>query len=328
MSNLSTPQSWNVSGDDLVAAGLTKSYELGQLEMAMQDTLNPVSTGIIRLKVDFAGKGTDTLRIPYVDDVGFSRRFSSLASETSTITGSATTQGYSSITLGMYGLGHGTTQRQRLLAQPNTTLHLQQLISMVPMSALATLRYLACVAGATISTNIGSATQYMSEDDIYALTAAIISTSGSEDRGNPLVTLHSEQLNQLRTSLRSSPAFVQNLQAYLQAAGANTDAVLRNFMGLGFDVQRTPDVVIDTGVYQGFAVAPGGIGYAVASTSSLATDIPAAAEPQFLDEYGLVINRTLSGLGAATNGYEARMYVGVALGTADVFLQRGMISKQ
>lgn len=328
MATLATPQAFNVGSNDLAAAGVTLSYQVGQLEMAMMDKLDPLSTGMIQLKVDFAGKNTDTLRVPYMDDVGYSRRFASMAAETTTITASPLTTGYSSITLGMFGLGHGVTQRQRILAAPGITMFLQDLIAKIPDSFLATLRWQACVTGATISTNIGSTTQPLSEDEIYSLAAAIVSTPGAESLGRPPVTLHPEQLNQLRDSFRSSPAFVQNLQAYLQAAGAVDSVVLRNFMGLGFDISRTADVVIDTGVYQGFATSVGGIGWAVASTSALASDIPAAAEPVFVDAYGLVINRTLSGLGAATNGYEARAYIGTALGTADVHFQRGMISAQ
>lgn len=328
MTTLNSPQGFSNGGNDLNAAGLTLSYLVGQLDMAMQDKLSPIATGMVQLKVDFAGKGTDTLRIPFVDGVGFSKRMSSLAAENSTITASSFTTGYSAVTLGMYGLGHGFTQRSRILAQPGTALQLTDLIAKIPDSFLATLRYLSCVSGATIGTNIGSASAALSEDELYALAAAMISTSGSENRGNPLVTLHPEQINQLRTSLRSSPAFIQNLNAYLQAAAAPGSNRFVNFMGLGFDVQKTSDVVVDTGVYQGFAVAPGGIGYAVASTSALANDIPAAAEPMFLDEYGLVINRTFAGLASATNGYEARAHVGVALGDSTVFLQRGMISLQ
>lgn len=328
MATLATPQGFSNGGSDLAAAGLTLSYLVGNLEMAMMDTLDPVATGMVRLKIDMAGKGTDTLRMPYVDDVGFSRRFSSLATENASITASAVTTGYSAITLGMYGLGHSVTQRQRILSQPGTTVTLPELISMVPQSYLATLRYLGCVAGAAISTNIGSASAALSEDEIYTLAAAIISTSGAGDRGRPLVTLHPEQLNQLRTSLRSSPAFVQNLNAYLQAAGAADGSRFGNFMGLGFDVQKTEDVVVDTGVYQGFAVAPGGMGFAVASVSGLAADMPAAAEAVYLDQYGLIIYRTVSGLDTAVNGYQGRAHLGVAMGDTNVFLQRGMISVQ
>lgn len=328
MATLATPQGFSNGGNDLAAAGLTQSYLVGELETAMMDTLDPILTGMVKLRIDMAGKGSDTLRVPYIDDVGFSRRFSSLATENASITASALTTGYSAITLGMYGLGHTVTQRQRILTQPGTTLTLPQLIGMVPMSYLATLRYLACVTGATISTNIGSATAALSEDEIYSLAAAIISTSGASDKGRPLVTLHPEQLNQLRTSLRSSPAFVQNLQAYLQAAGAADGSMFMNFMGLGFDVVKTEDVVIDTGVYQGFAVSPGGLGYAVASVSGLAADMPAAAEAIYLDQYGLIIYRTVSGLDTAVNGYQGRAHLGVALGDTSVFLQRGMISVQ
>ena len=326
MSTIGAPASFNVSGNDYNAAGLVKAFELTGLEMAMMDKLDPIANSIVQLKVDFAGRGTDTLRIPYVDNVGYSRQMSSLASEVATITASTLTTGYSTISIGLYGLAHTTTQKAEILMQPGTVLNLQQLMALVPDSFLGTLRNLACAQGAAISTAIGSASVALGEDDIYALAAAMVETPGSTDRGAPLVILAPQQMTQLRTSLRSSPAFIQNLQAYLGAAGAPAGTIFRNFMGLGFDVMTTEDVDTSGGAYQGFAFAPGGIGYAVASTSRLAASMPAAAEAMFLDQYGLVINRKLDGLTAATNGYEARAYVGCALGNSLVYFQRRLIS--
>lgn len=324
MSTLNAPSAFNVGGNDLNAAGLTLPNDLAaNLDVALMDRLNPLELGLIQLKVDFTHSGTDTRRLPYADGMGYSKKFSALASEVAAITPSGTTAGYSSISLGLYGLGHSQTYSAGILGLPGSFMSLGRLIGEVPNSAVATLRYLAAVQGATFSTIIGSATDVLDADDLYALTAAIDSATGASDLGAPQVTIHNNQFSQLRQSLRSEPAFVQDLAGFKEVAGVANGTAFKNFLGMGFDLYKTTDVQSSGGAYQGFAHNIGAMGWAKASPSVIVQElIPAAAEPMALDDYGLLITKTLSDLGTATGGYEARFWVGVAAAAASVSFQR------
>ena len=288
-------------------------FAAGAILLEVQDRLDLLGLGTVPLVGDLMGTGSDTIRVREMGTVGWSQRMAALATEDAAITASSITTGYTEVTVGMYGLAHEETyQSQILSSEPGISL--EALEAQVPNSWLATHRYLVCVEGATFGTIIGSATAALSVDDWLDLVAATEEMLGV---AAPMATLAPQQMTQLRDSARTEPAF-QNLAADF-AATQRFDGmqIKRNVLGLGLDAAVTDDVVQSGGAYQGFAHSPGGIGWARASTSPIRTPNPSIYVP----ELGMFIER----IGLGSNGkarYEARAWIGVNSGSANVFLQR------
>jgi adenosylcobinamide amidohydrolase len=95
-------QHGNFEGD----LGYSYVFAAQRILLVMQDRLNALDLGVVPLVGDFAGTGTDTIRVTHMGNIGWSLPMTALGSETDTITPSNLTTGYSTVALGMYGLGH------------------------------------------------------------------------------------------------------------------------------------------------------------------------------------------------------------------------------
>jgi hypothetical protein len=308
------------------AAGLAYDYAFAEAEllMAMHDALDPIATGMVALLGDVAGSRSDTIRITNVDNIGMARRMSALATETDAIPASSFLQGYTEAAVGLYGLAHEESYQSQILGT-NRGVDLMTLMTVAPGSFLATLRYLGCVTGATIATTIGSASSYMSVDDLLALQAAVLGTSGAMARGLPSMTLHNNQYAKLLESARTEPAFQNSASDFATLNTLQPGAFYRNVLGLGMDARITEDVQTSGGGYQGFAGSPGFLGWVRASTANI-RPAGVTGEARYIPDFGLF----LQGVDRGVNGsarYEARAWVGTALGSADVFFQRKIYTK-
>ena len=307
------------------SAGLTYSYVLAQQALleALQDKLDPIATGMVSLKGDVAGTMSDTIRIAEVDDIGFARKFSSLATETDAIAASAFTLGYTEVSVGLYGLAHEETFQGQVLGS-NRGVTLDDLIAAVPGSLLATLRELACVTGATISSSVGSASTYLSIDDALDLVTEVRATPGAADNGPIRVTTDPAAIDKLLRSARTEPAFQNSAAEFAALMRIQAGQVYPNLLGLGMDWMGTDDVQQSGGGYQGFATSFGGVGWARASTGAIRPS--GMGRAMYMPEYGLFIQEIDRGENGKAR-YEARAWIGTALGSANVFFQRRLISK-
>lgn len=301
--------------------GLSYEFAAEGIRRTLEDRMDLMALGIVPLVGDFAGSGTDTLRITHMGGDGWQLEATALASETDTITASTLTTGYSEVALGMYGIGHEETYKAQILSREPAVL-LDQIKGRVPDSWSATFRALVCATGDDFSTAIGATTTALSMDDYLDFIAAYRENPGS---GRPSLVLHTKQGTQLLESARNEPAF-QAAAATFQAQQGMSDSMqmLPNFLGLGIDVALTNEVQQASSAYQGFGFARGGIGWAVASTASLRS-----ANPQgtiLIPQYGIVIEELTSGSNQAVRGYNARFFIGVAAGSSSVYLQRRLIS--
>jgi hypothetical protein len=302
--------------------GYSYVFAAEEIREVLTDRMNSMALGVAPLVGDFAGSGTDTLRITHMGGVGWNLEMTALASETDTITPSTLTTGYSSVALGFYGAGHEETYKQQLLSREPKVL-LDALKAKVPETFLSTWRSVYCTTGATISTAIGSASYYNSIDDLLDFVAAYRENPGS---GRPKITANTVQGTKLLESARNEPAF-QAAAAEFQKQQAMSDSMqsLPNFLGLGVDFALTNEVGQSGSAYQGFGHSLGGIGWAVCSTGALKT-----ANPQgtiLIPEFGIVIEEKTDGSGQTIRGYEARAAFGMALGDTSVFLLRRFIGK-
>lgn len=307
------------------SAGVTYSYVFARqaLLMAMVDMIDPIGTGMVALKGDLGGQDTDTLRITEVDDIGWARRFTALTGETDTITASPYTLGYTEVTVGMYGLSHEDSYNRQVLSSGATAVSLDQLIASVPASFLATLRYSACVTGATISASVGSAVRTLDVDDHLDLATAIRGTPGAASRGVVRCTLDPTQLDNLVRSYRTEPAFSTNAQSFADITRIIPGQVYPNFAGVGIDILTTDDVQQSGGAYQGFAQSPGGIGWGRASTDRIRPS--GAGRALYIPEFGLFLQEHDRGEQAKAR-YDARAWMGTALGSTNVFFLSRVLS--
>jgi hypothetical protein len=306
-------------------AGLTYSYVLARQALleALMDKLDPIATGMVSLKGDVAGTMSDTIRIREVDDIGFARRFSALANSTDGISASAFTLGYTEVSVGIYGLAHEEDFHGQVLGS-NGGVSLDDLIRNVPGSLLATLRYLACVTGATISSTVGSASTYLSVDDALDLATEIRSTPGAADNGPIRVTTDPAAIDKLIRSARTEPAFQNSAADFAALLGIKAGQIYPNLLGLGMDWLGTDDTQQSGGGYQGFAASFGGVGWARASTGAIRPS--GMGRAMYMPEFGLFIQEIDRGENGKAR-YEARAWLGTALGSSNVFFQRRLISK-
>ena len=286
----------------------------------LQDRLSVMS--LLPLVGDVAGTGSDTLRITNMGNVGFSVRMDALATETSRITPKTITTGYSTVTTGQYGLAHSESYRaQNLGREPGV--RLESLKAQVPNSFMATLRYLTCVEGSTFAgTAVGSTSQQLAVDDILDYATILRETLGSGVRGNPVAMLSPQQVTQLLNSAKAHPAYQNSIADFTSVQGLDFRQQIDNFLGLGFNVLMTDDVQQSGGAYRGFGFSPGGIGWAVASSSNIVTANPAMYIPQF----GMLIEDLTEGGATAERIYNARAEFGVAKGDGTMHVQTPILS--
>ena len=308
------------------SAGLQKSFELrNALELALMDALDTLPD--MGEAIDLSGMNTTAMRMPFASGIGYSKRFTASGGENTINGASSYDVGYSSVSVGQYDLAYTQSVQNQVIGGDGTIVTLDMLKEMVPANAIATMRYLYCVAGSGISAvTVGSGSAAnLDADDGYDLAAAITRKLGSGRLGKPVATLDPEQWIQLRNSFRSEPAYVQNMTAFLGVQAARQDQRLGDPLGLGFDIQITDDVVQDSGAYKGFCVSPGGVRRVKADPSR--ARIPAAASPIFLPEFGIAVFDLLDGLGSARLGWQGLMFAGASLASADVSLQVLVTSK-
>lgn len=289
------------------------------LDEAMSDSLDVLGLGIARLLGDFAGSGTDTLRVRYIDGVAWERPMSAMGSETDRIAPSPVTLGYSEVSLGQYGLGYSDTYKAQLLSMTGAEL-VDALLATIPASWAATVRSLVCTAGSTISAGtIGSNTLPLTIDDWLDLIAARRTTTGAIFKGRPVCMLAGIQINQLVESARQEPAFAASAAAFAMNSQATDGALHPNLFGLGLDVAETNDVVVSSSARQGFAISPGGIGYGIGNTSRIRA---AGINPIIVPDRGLLVEMLTEGAAQSIREASAKAFLGVALGDSNVFFQR------
>lgn len=288
----------------------------------LQDEFNTMELGVVPLVGDFAGSGTDTLRITNWGDVGWGVQFADLANETDTITPSPIDVGYSTITVGLGGLSHSETYQDQILGLVGRGVDLDTIKALVPMSFLATHRSKIATVGSNFTIAVGAAGTPASVNDWLDMVSAFELVLGSK---MPTVTFDPRQKVELKESFRDEPAFQAAFDGWRDMARFDGMQIKQDFAGSGITVAVTDDVIEAGGAYQGFAHSAGGIGWAVASTAGLKVANPNGAI--LIPQFGIVIE-DVPGKGAqGQRQYEARTWVGYAAGADSVFTKRRFISK-
>jgi len=248
-----------------------------------------------------------------------------LVSETEAIAISTPTSGYSTITLGEYGVAYGQTYTSQILGrQPGIGLENIASLPSFAGSYVARFRALYCAAGAAITNTVGAVTTTASVDDLLDL-LALDRAYSSEMAPGRVVTMKPEAFSQLLESARAEPGFQGDANSFaIGQANGNTMQYVSNFLGLGKDFVLTDDVTASGGGHNNFWVSDGGIGYATGDTSRI--NAPAAVNPLAVPEWGMLIQDVLVGLNQATLERQARAWLGLGLGSTEVYRQRRWLS--
>lgn len=306
-------------------------FVYAQMEMLLelQDKLDVHGMGVIALRGDVSGTGTDTLRITDFGNVGFGLAFTPLATETDTVAPAPVQIGFETVTIGQFGLSHSETYKFQVLnRQPEVTL--DRLKPMVPMSWMRTFRDRVALTGSGITTAVGSAATTLSVDDHIDLSSAYKINLGNR---MPSAMIDGTQFDQLTRSYRNEPAFTNSAAEFAAILGLkigalpNAETVTQthpNFAGMGIDLALTDSIVQSGGARQGFAFPPGGIGWAVANTLPIRPANVTGAI--YIPEFGLFIEEVTDGSGQTTRTYRATTFFGTALGATRVFTLRRWIS--
>jgi hypothetical protein len=304
-------------------AGLQLAFLLGDLSRALMDGLSTIPD--MGDPIDLSGQSSLSMRLPVYAGVAFDQAFAASGSETSLNAADTYTLDYSSVSVAQYDLSYTQSVQNQVIQGDGKILTLDDLKTMIPDNVIRTLRGLYCTAGSGISAvTVGDPTLDLDADDAYDLAGQITLRAGAAALGMPTLTLAPQQWNTLRNAFRSEPAFVQNLQAF-QAVQRGGGQLLGDVLGLGFGIQLTDSVVTSGGAYKGFCVSPGSIVRVKADPSR--ARLPAAANPIFLPDFGVVCYELLDGLSSARLGWQALGFFGAALRLNAVSFQALVTSK-
>lgn len=283
----------------------------------LQEKLNVLELGMMTLYGDLGGSGSDVVRITRMTGAGWAEAFQTMTSETDPIVATGIATDFDTLTIARHGLAKEETYQQAILGREKGV-SLEALKAMVPASWLKTLRQKMAVAGSGIAASTGSVATAWSFDDELDAVAAFHETEGFE--GLVITMRHPEQFTNLRESLRNEPAYqTPEVMNEIQALRPNGGS----FNFLGFKNTASFDVVQSSGGHQGFAYAPGALGWIVANTTPIRVANPATA--MYIPQFGMVIEDKSDGK-QATGRYDANSWFGVGVLDPTVFPQRRLLS--
>lgn len=297
--------------------GFAYIFAAQEIRRELADMLNVLSLGVVPLVGDAAGSGSDTIRVTRIGGAGWSEAMTTMAAETTAIVPTGFTTGFDVVTIARHGLSKEESYTAQILGREPEAM-LQGLKAQIVNSWLKTYRQKVAVAGAGFSDTIGNTGVVWTFDDELDAVAYFNETEGFE--GMAITMRHPEQYTQLRESVRNEPNFqfpeiTLALQS-LQPGGTFMD-------WLGFRNFSTHDVTDSGGDHQGFAFAPGAIGWAVASTLGVTVEDPDQA--LVVPDFGLICEWKSTGR-SATAQYDANAYFGVATADPSVAPQTRLIS--
>jgi hypothetical protein len=281
------------------------------------DRLNVLALGVVPLVGDLAGAGSDTVRVTRIGGVGWQLPMTTMGSEVAAITPTGFRTGFDTITIARHGLAMQESYTNQILSREPAVL-LEDLKARLPDSWLKTFRQKVAAAGAGFTGAVGNTGLAWTFDDELALVAFFHETEGFE--GEAITMRHPEQFTDLRESIRVEPNFqFPEITAAIQGLRPGGGAM--DF--LGFRNFATFDITDSGGDHQGFAMAPGAIGWAVASTLGVKVEDPLRA--MFIPEFGLVCEQKSDG-NVATGQFDANSYFGVATADPSIAPQTRLIS--
>ncbi len=318
MSTVSTPLSHDVSNAGFQDAGWRPDYVLeGTMREKLMDSVSLRTSGFVPLVGDVAGMSSPTLRMKFLDAIGYGLAMTSL-SEAASITASNLTATVEDVTVGRYGIGWDNTYLNQILA-PNGELTMEQLAVYNQYSYDATWMDALATVIQTAATDSGRSGVAAEVDDLLD---AVYYYDGLEAQVPLIIGLfHGIQKVHLKESFRNEPAFQfpEVAESILAAQGGP------GFWRLNFNVASyvSTHVAASGGNRHGALFAPGAVVWAIGSTRSIRPAVEANCVR--LDEMGLITE--FSGTpGSATSTIRTNAFFGMDGGDGELI--RGFVTSQ
>jgi len=297
--------------------GFAYVFAAQEILQELQEELDVLGLGLVTLYGDLSASGSDVVRITRMTGAGWAEAFQTMTSEVDPIIASGFTSNFDTLTIARHGLAKEETYQQAVLNR-EAGVSLAALKAKVPQSWLKTLRQKLTAAGAGITASTGNVALAWDFDDELDMLAAFHETEGF---GGEIITMrHPEQFTDLRDAIRDEPSY-QTPEVMNEIMGLKAGGGSFNFLGVknfsSFDVQQA------SGGHQGFAYAPGGIGWVVASSAPIRTANPATT--MYIPQFGMVIEDKSEGK-TATGRYDANSWFGVGKLDPTIFPQRRLLS--
>lgn len=315
MATVSNPISHSVSSAGFSDAGWRYTYVLeGLIREKLMDSFSLMDSGLVPLAGDVAGSGSDTIRLRYLDAIGYGLSMASMGAENTAITPSALTATTSDITVGRYGLQFNNTYTNQIQATAGEV-DMERLAASIVLSRQATWMDLLATTVTGADTDSGQSGVDASVDDLLDATYYFDTLEGPT---MPFAIIHGQQWRDLKASFRNEPAF--------QFPDAAEDILTVNG-GPGFKGVHLVPIYVSSritssgGNRHGALVSPGAIEYAIGSTASIR---PASvADTVNLSDLGLIIE--FSGTpGSATSTVTGNQFMGMA--EVDGEMMRGFVT--
>ncbi len=314
MATHTPPTLFSSTGGDV---GFPFIFAEQDIRTELADSLNVLELGVVPLVGDLAGAGSDTVRVTRIGGIGWQLPMATMGSEVAPITPSSFRTGFDTVTIARHGLAMQESYTNQILSREPAVL-LEELKARLPASWMKTFRQKVAAAGAGFTGAVGNTGLAWTFDDELDLVAFFHETEGFQ--GDAITMRHPEQYTDLRESIRVEPNFqFPEITIALQGLKPSGGAV--DF--LGFRNFATFDIVDSGGDHQGFAMAPGAIGWAVASTLGVKVEDPDRAI--FVPEFGLVCEQKTDG-NVATGQFDANAYFGVATADPSIAPQTRLVS--
>lgn len=258
------PSSFTQSQTDL---GYSYVFAEDDISEEITEKLNVLEMGLVSAVGEFAGSGSDTIRIERYGGIGYAERMTAMSGEDDPIVPTGHTTDVDTLTVARHGLAKSETWQAQILNRPGTP-GLDLFVMKVVESWLSTLRYKMCVTGATISASVGTTGTAWTYDDEIELIQAFNETEGIETLVDQIYSVrHPEQLSDLANSLRNEPGFqTPEAQAAIQGLKRSAEG-FAEFLGLrNF---RSHDVQASGGDHVGMAYVGGAIVWGAPSTAAV-----------------------------------------------------------
>lgn len=318
MATVSTPLSHDVSNAGFQDAGWRPDYVLeGTMRERLMDSVTLRNSGFVPLVGDVAGMSSPTIRMKFLDAIGFGLSMSSL-SEAASITASNLTATYEEVTVGRYGIGWDNTYLNQILA-PSGELTMEGLAIYNQYSYDSTWMDALATVIQTAATDSGRSGVAAEVDDLLD---AIYFFDGLDSQV-PLIigVIHNIQKIHLKESFRLEPAFQfpEVAEQILSTQGGP------GFWRLMFNAATyvSTHVAASGGNRHGAFFAPGAVVWAIGSTSSVRPAVE--ANTVRLDDMGLITE--FSGTpGSATSTIRTNAFFGMDGGDGEII--RGFVTAQ
>lgn len=319
MATVSSPLSHSVGAAGFSDAGWRPTFALeGPLREKLMDNANLMTSGFVPLVGDVSGTGSKTMRLRYLDAIGYGLSMASAANENTSVTPSAVTATTADVSIGRYMIGYLNTYTNQIIATPGE-LTTEGLADYIAKSYIAAWMDLLATTIATAATTSGQSGVPASFDDWLDVTYYY---DGLEGQVNAIGLLHGTQFSNLKDSWRDEPNFQmpEFSDALLSLKGGPG---FKNIL-LGIPTYVSSRVTAGSGNRKGAVWAPGAVVWARGGTQSIKPSV-AAENVINMPDLGLILE--MGGVpGDATGRIDGNAFFGMALGDGELI--RGFQTKQ